>query len=47
MRDALETAHDLATATGVADVNPSRDVGLDVRSHEIVEISDGTWKLAP
>lgn len=47
LRDALETAYDLALTDGVADMTPDDHSGFDKRARVMVTIQDGAWKLLP
>jgi branched-chain amino acid transport system substrate-binding protein len=47
LRDALETAYDLALTDGVAEMTADDHSGFDKRARVMVTIQDGAWHLLP
>jgi branched-chain amino acid transport system substrate-binding protein len=46
LRDAIENLSEVAAAHGIYNMSPTDHLGLDQRARVMVEIVNGTWKLA-
>jgi branched-chain amino acid transport system substrate-binding protein len=47
LRDALESAHEVAGAHGIFNMSPTDHLGLDQRARVMVRIENGGWKYQP
>ncbi|HEX7442105.1 MAG TPA: ABC transporter substrate-binding protein, partial [Caldimonas sp.] len=47
LRDALESAREVAGAHGIFNMSPTDHLGLDQRARVMVTIENGTWKYQP